>query len=293
MMDSKGVEQFSFVAKLAGYGTNLSMLRTRQLAIGPSIRALMLLLLRAGFMGLTALCLGAPQNTAAPGETVQVQLSEILIPLTPSASSEEIASTWNEAQNIIDQLNAGASFEEEAREHSKGPTAAQGGDVGYFARGVLPLEIEQKVFNLKVRTITNPIRTKQGLVIMKVTDRLETAPNSSYAVASILTDVDGVDVATYLPSVMQEIRMNWYSPHKARSSRFTYGAVTIVFSIRKDGVIKGMKILTPSGDSELDRSVWQAIEASSPLTPLPSKFRNDLLTIRFRFNYNLKSMRPN
>ncbi len=55
-----------------------------------------------------------------------------------------------------------------ARTFSDGPTAAEGGDLGQFHRGALAKVLEDSTFALKEGQYTEPIRTRQGFVILKV-----------------------------------------------------------------------------------------------------------------------------
>ncbi len=67
-------------------------------------------------------------------------------------------------------LQKGAKFDELAKKYSNGPTSAVGGDLEYFKRGTLSKDLETQVFNLKAGDYTQPIRTNQGFVILKVTE---------------------------------------------------------------------------------------------------------------------------
>ena len=112
----------------------------------------------------------------------QVRLSEILISTqaaqpaagqtaSPEASSDEVvAQAKAKADAIYAQLQKGAKFDEVATKNSAGPTAAQGGDLEYFKRGTLSKQLEDQVFALKAGQFTEPIRTNQGWVILKVTE---------------------------------------------------------------------------------------------------------------------------
>jgi len=116
----------------------------------------------------------------------QVRLSEILIapktpPLTtgpdgkPQPPSQEetdaaLAAAEAKANDLLEQLHKGASFEDLAKKNSDGPSAKDGGDLSYFKRGVLAKELEDKVFALKAGETTDVIRTKQGFVILKVSE---------------------------------------------------------------------------------------------------------------------------
>ena len=74
------------------------------------------------------------------------------------------------AEDLLKQIRAGASFEDIAKKYSDGPSAADGGDLGIFTRGKLAKELEDKTFAMKAGDITDVIRTRQGYVILKVTD---------------------------------------------------------------------------------------------------------------------------
>ena len=117
----------------------------------------------------------------------QVRLSEILIapktpakpappadakPEPPSEDETEaaLAAAQAKAQDLLDQIHNGAKFADLAKKYSDGPSAKDGGDLSYFKRGTLSKELEDKVFALKAGEITDVIRTKQGYVILQVTE---------------------------------------------------------------------------------------------------------------------------
>lgn len=109
-----------------------------------------------------------------------VHLGEILISAgTPAPSATEpggvqaedpqqVATAKAKADDIEAKLKAGANFDQLARSSSDGPTAAQGGELGTYVRGKLNKVFEDKTFDLKSGEFTEPIRTKQGYVILKV-----------------------------------------------------------------------------------------------------------------------------
>ena len=100
----------------------------------------------------------------------QIKLSEILVPTAADANDAAIAQAQAKADGIEAKLKAGDSFEDLAKANSGGPTAAQGGDLGMYKRGALARVLEDQTFNLKAGEWTAPIRTKQGFVILKVTE---------------------------------------------------------------------------------------------------------------------------
>src|SRR6266404_4445833 len=95
-------------------------------------------------------------------------------PLAPAASAvseaDQLAAAEAKAKGLADQIKKGVSFDEVAKKNSDGPTASQGGDLGLFKRGTLSKELEDKTFAMKAGETTDVIRTKQGFVILKVTE---------------------------------------------------------------------------------------------------------------------------
>jgi len=87
-----------------------------------------------------------------------------------AAEAAALAAAEAKANDLLKQIRAGTGFEEIAKKYSEGPSAAQGGDLGSFKRGTLAKELEDKTFAMKSGEVTDVIRTKQGYVILKVTD---------------------------------------------------------------------------------------------------------------------------
>jgi peptidyl-prolyl cis-trans isomerase SurA len=103
----------------------------------------------------------------------QVRMSEILVPLPADASETQVAQAQITANDIEAKIKAGTAFDVLAKQYSGGQTASKGGDLGFFKRGVLAKVLEDKTFSLKPGESTDPIRTRQGFVVLKVTDRQE------------------------------------------------------------------------------------------------------------------------
>ena len=108
----------------------------------------------------------------------QVRMSEIMVSTQPKEGEkekkeptpEELAAAEQKAHGLLDSIHKGTSFEEVAKKSSEGPTAAQGGDLGYFKRGMLAKELEDLTFGMKPGDVSDVIRTRQGFVILKVTE---------------------------------------------------------------------------------------------------------------------------
>jgi peptidyl-prolyl cis-trans isomerase SurA len=107
-------------------------------------------------------------DPAAPPSADGTKAAEPASPLAPPA--DDLAAAEAKANALHDQIQKGAAFDEVAKKSSDGPSAAQGGDLGLFKRGTLSKELEDRTFAMKAGDITEPIRTKQGFVILKVTE---------------------------------------------------------------------------------------------------------------------------
>ena len=123
----------------------------------------------------------APAPAAAPSKTTDLLTNPadaaknsqsappaLVGPVTPEA--EQLAAAEAKANALHDQIQKGAAFDAVAKKSSDGPSAAQGGDLGLFKRGTLSKELEDRSFAMKAGEITDVIRTKQGFVILKVTE---------------------------------------------------------------------------------------------------------------------------
>jgi peptidyl-prolyl cis-trans isomerase SurA len=127
-----------------------------------------------------------------------VKLAEILISTGNNGAApqiggaepddpQKVADAQTKANDIETKLRAGADFAQLARTMSDGTTAAEGGDMGTYKRGQLGSVFEEATFPLKVGDVTQPIRTKQGFVIMKVVAH---APGGVPAYKDVENDVE-------------------------------------------------------------------------------------------------------
>jgi parvulin-like peptidyl-prolyl isomerase len=79
---------------------------------------------------------------------------------------------WQAAKDSIDRVAArvaaGEDFGELARQHSADPSGAQGGDLGWFRRGMMVREFEESAFRLPAGQVSTPVRTEYGWHLIKV-----------------------------------------------------------------------------------------------------------------------------
>lgn len=138
------------------------------------------------------------QNKDSFTEKEQVRLYNILL------------ETEEEAQDILEQLKAGGDFSEIAKEKSTGPSAAQGGDLGYLTKGTIIPEIEDVVFALEVEELSEAIKTDFGFHILKITEKiLETVK----ALEEVKEDI----IQTLLPTKQKEAFENLLEELKGKA----------------------------------------------------------------------------
>jgi len=83
-----------------------------------------------------------------------------------------LVETEEKAKEIQKKLAEGADFAELARSESTDPmSAAEGGDVGFFARGRMVPEFEKAAFAMSPGQTSAPVKSEYGYHIIRVTDR--------------------------------------------------------------------------------------------------------------------------
>ena len=125
------------------------------------------------------------ENKVSFTEKEQIHLYNILL------ESEE------EAQDILEQLKAGGDFSEITKEKSTGPSAAQGGDLGYLTKGTIIPEIEEVVFALEVEELSEVVKTDFGFHILKITEK---KPETVKALEEVKEEI----IQTLLPTKQKE-----------------------------------------------------------------------------------------
>lgn len=81
-----------------------------------------------------------------------------------------LVETLEEAESLKAELDAGADFEEMAREHSIGPSGPNGGELGWFGQGMMVAEFEEAVIALDPGTVSDPIQTQFGWHLVKLNE---------------------------------------------------------------------------------------------------------------------------
>ena len=90
---------------------------------------------------------------------------------TQARASHILVKTEDQANQILKRLNDGEEFDKVARRFSSCPSGKQGGDLGWFGKGMMVPEFEKIAFEEQVGKVVGPVKTQFGYHVIKVTGR--------------------------------------------------------------------------------------------------------------------------
>ncbi|MDQ7006477.1 MAG: peptidyl-prolyl cis-trans isomerase [Acidobacteriota bacterium] len=109
-----------------------------------------------------------PQLFTRPEER---RASHILIKVEPDADEATVEKARAQAESLAARARSGESFATLAAAHSDDPgSKAQGGDLGWFARGRMVPEFDDAVFGMEKGAIEGPVRTAFGFHVIQLVD---------------------------------------------------------------------------------------------------------------------------
>ncbi len=106
------------------------------------------------------------------------QLSHILLSIPESATAEMVTTIQQSADDIYARLQDSADFRELAARYSEGPTALEGGSLGWLNGQQIPSIFTDVLQDMQAGEVTEPFRTSNSLHIVKV-DNLRSAVERS------------------------------------------------------------------------------------------------------------------
>lgn len=83
-------------------------------------------------------------------------------------ASHILVNDEKKANEIVDEIKGGLSFEDAAKKYSTCPSKEIGGDLGEFIRGKMVKEFEDAAFKLEVGVVSEPVKSQFGYHIIKV-----------------------------------------------------------------------------------------------------------------------------
>lgn len=105
-------------------------------------------------------------------QDAEVHARHILVQVNPKATPEQVEAARVKAFALAAEARKpGVNFAELAKAKSEGPSAADGGDLGFFRHGVMVAEFEKVAFTTPVGGVADPVRTKFGWHVIYVEER--------------------------------------------------------------------------------------------------------------------------
>jgi peptidyl-prolyl cis-trans isomerase SurA len=117
----------------------------------------------------------AVEQITSQGDALDRRVAEIVLAIPDARQEQQVL---EDAERIIDQINAGANFFGLAREFSQASTANLGGDLGWIGLGELDPALAGELKSLQTGQISRPIRTATGLTILYLSETRQRSDES-------------------------------------------------------------------------------------------------------------------
>jgi peptidyl-prolyl cis-trans isomerase C len=113
-----------------------------------------------------------------------------------------LVATEDEAKDLKTQIDGGADFADLAKQHSSDGAAANGGDLGWFADGMMVKQFQDAVFAMEVGGVSDPVQTQFGwhLIQLKET-RIKAAPSLDDMREELATEIEQAAVEAYIKTI--------------------------------------------------------------------------------------------
>lgn len=99
-------------------------------------------------------------------------MSEYKVQFNEVCAEHILVNSEAEANEILQEIkDEKISFEDAAKRSSKCPSGKNGGNLGYFAHGMMVKEFEDVAFSTEIGRISAPLKTQFGWHLIKVIDR--------------------------------------------------------------------------------------------------------------------------
>lgn len=121
-----------------------------------------------------------------------------------------VVATEADGQKVLGQLRQGRPFAEVAAEYSLSPDAQQGGDLGFFARGQMPPEFDNVVFDLPINHLSDLVKSDYGYHIFLVEEKRKATRLSQ-------KDAAGEIRSILAANKKEELYLNWLQDMRVRA----------------------------------------------------------------------------
>ena len=106
--------------------------------------------------------------------------------------------------------------------------------------------------------------------------------------ATISLNARDAKYTSYLSHLRQKINDAWIYPEFAKEKKLE-GEITLCFTLKSDGSLLDVIIISPSGQAVLDQASISAIDNAGPFNPLPEKLNLSKLNVISTFIYQFEA----
>ena len=125
-------------------------------------------------------------------------------------ASHILLNTESEAIEIFNQLKKGSNFENLAKNNSVGPSASNGGSLGWFTSGQMVPEFEAKALMLEINEISSPVKTKFGWHIIKLNDqRVKSVPKLNNLKEELTQNLQQEFIEDYITKIAEKMNIEF------------------------------------------------------------------------------------
>ena len=93
--------------------------------------------------------------------------------MAKATASHILVDSEQQCNDLKDKIANGADFGEVAKQNSKCPSGASGGDLGEFGPGMMVKEFDEVVFSAPLNEVQGPVKTQFGYHLLIVTSRTD------------------------------------------------------------------------------------------------------------------------
>lgn len=109
------------------------------------------------------------------------------------------------AEQLIQRINEGESFEELAKQYGTDGTKDRGGDLDYFTRGDMVPEFERAAFALEIGELTQePVQTAYGYHLIFLEDRIAEGQDFDMVKWDIIEYLKSLQFEEYIDELMEQ-----------------------------------------------------------------------------------------
>jgi len=150
-----------------------------------------------------------PENIGVSHDEIHAR--HILLQIPSAADEATRTKILQRAESIAEEMQgvSDQAFSIRASEASQGPSASNGGDLGWFKKGAMVASFEKAAFTLKAGETSGVVETNFGLHIIRVVEKRHIDPNSLETnrdrIQSILSNVA---IQDQLPRWVASLRAN-------------------------------------------------------------------------------------